>query len=770
MCRMFFSYSHALLLARLWTMVHIVSTEMPFRNPSHTIEHRLNDLLDRLTVEELIEQVSSGGAGPKHGPTPKIERLVIDPYQWRTNPGDGDATSFPLPINLAATFDVDTVHQVALATGLEMRAKWNRYKSEHSYESTEYDVNPVRKHVILIASDCKHFAVHTGPEDYPESRFSFEAKVSERDVWLTYLPAFRACLEAGAVSVMCAYSGINGTPDCVNRWLLTEILRQQWEFDGFVVTDNGALQFTIWNHHAFHNNSEAALAAVEAGVNLENSVNRGVNVFSALQQLVDEGRVTREELKQMARPLFFTRMLQGEFDPPEMDPYRFLSPEMFVHSPNHRHLAVMATARSLVLLKHRDRLLPLQLDSSLGKPPLKHVAVVGPFATGVDELYGQYHNTRVPQYEVPLSSGLSQLAARLHAHDICQDGGRCTNYSKNGLEFIMAFKDLDLVVITVGTGNKFEAEGMDRHNISLPGTQMDMLVHTLDLASGRGTVHRGSPVPVVLLVFSTGPVEIEPAIADDNVKAIFWCGFPGAHIGEAMARIMLGNSGQPFGPARPLETVHSQSNLVDSKGYWWFPAARLPFTWYRSIENLANITVYEMTNQTYRYLPADCHKGQNTCLIPVLFPFGYGLTYNTDRESNSGFVYSDLIKPSDPIYPNQPVVVYATVTNRGRVACEEVVQCYIQWMQNESVWTNSRFVSDHIRLVGFQRIALKVGEQRRLEFTLWPWEHLSVWSEELDRIVPGRGRIRLSVGGQIPDQVVSVGSNLLVGYINIQTL
>lgn len=151
-------------------------------------------------------------------------------------------------------------------------------------------------------------------------------------------------------------------------------------------------------------------------------------------------------------------------------------------------------------------------------------------------------------------------------------------------------------------------------------------------------------------------------------------------LGEVIVRVLMGNPGKPFGPYAPLLRLDPELSEIGmwgmdiDEGYWWVPAARLPFTWYASIDELANITVYKMTNQTYRYLPKSCTKQQNACKIPILYPFGYGLSYNMLSPSLSGIEYSELELPLSPVKPNQPITVYATVANVGDIACEEVVQ------------------------------------------------------------------------------------------------
>ncbi|CAH8632389.1 unnamed protein product [Heterobilharzia americana] len=373
-----------------------------YLNPSIPIKERLDDLISRLTIEEIVDQLANGGGGPTYGPGPAIPRLKIKPYQWRTNPNQGQCTSFVHQINQAASFDVLNVWQIAFASGLEMRAKWNQFSKQNNYHDNTginvfapivnllrhplwgrnketygedpylagelakayvhgvggWDVpdnkakqlhplrtNPVKQHVMMVGANCKHYVAHNGPENNPVSRLSFEAEVPEHDMWMTYLPAFRACMEAGAVGIMCAYSGVNGTPACVNHWLLDTVLRKQWKYPGFVISDEGALQFLVSKHHIYSNLQEAAVAAIKAGVNIENAIPNAINAYSELLNLTKSGNITEGELRSLVRPLFLARILQGEMNTPEMDPYANLLPNAVVKNSRHRHLAVVTAAR-----------------------------------------------------------------------------------------------------------------------------------------------------------------------------------------------------------------------------------------------------------------------------------------------------------------------------------------------------------------------------------------------------------------------------------------
>ncbi|MEE6484296.1 hypothetical protein FKM82_013830 [Ascaphus truei] len=266
--------------------------EYPFMDPSLPWDDRVKDLIGRLTLKEMMLQMARGGV-MQNGPAPPITRLGVKPYSWNTECLRGDAlapgwaTSFPQALGLAASFSPELVSQVANATATEVRAKHNYFVSIGNYDDhtglscfspvinimrhplwgrnqETYGEDPYLSGVLAAAfvrglqgdhpryvkasAGCKHFAAHGGPENIPVSRFSFDAKVEERDLRMTFLPQFHACVRAGSYSVMCSYNRVNGVPACANKMLLSDVLRTEWGFRGYVVSDEGAVEFIIWQH------------------------------------------------------------------------------------------------------------------------------------------------------------------------------------------------------------------------------------------------------------------------------------------------------------------------------------------------------------------------------------------------------------------------------------------------------------------------------------------------------------------------------------------
>jgi beta-glucosidase len=382
-----------------------------YKNPSLPIEKRVDDLVSRMTLAEKVSQMMNAA--------PAIERLGIPEFEW-WNEGlhgvarAGYATVFPQAIGLAATWDTNLMHQVADVISTEARAKHNefvrhnergRYKGltfwspninifrdprwgrgqetygEDPYLTARLGVEFVKglqgndPHYLKVAATPKHYAVHSGPE--PE-RHAFDAKVYERDLRETYLPAFRATvIEGQAASVMCAYNRTNTEPCCANNRLMMDILRKEWGFNGYVVSDCGAIS-DIWKGHQFAKSEAAASAvAVKAGTDLACG-----REYASLIQAVKDGLISEAEIDVALKRLLTARFRLGMFDPSEMVAYARI-PFSENDSPAHRALSLRAARESIVLLKNEDNALPLKKD-------VKTIAVIGPNADAPEVLLGNY--------------------------------------------------------------------------------------------------------------------------------------------------------------------------------------------------------------------------------------------------------------------------------------------------------------------------------------------------------------------------------------------
>jgi beta-glucosidase len=384
----------------------------PYKNPNLPVEARVDDLVSRMTLEEKVSQMMNAA--------PAIERLGIPAYDWWNEAlhgvaRAGYATVFPQAIGLAATWDTKLMHDVADVISTEARAKhhefvrnnqharyqgltfwspninifrdprWGRGQEtygEDPYLTAQLGVEFVRglqgndSRYFKVIATPKHYAVHSGPE--PE-RHAFDAIASERDLRETYLPAFRATiLEGKAYSVMCAYNRTNGEPCCANKKLMTDILRGEWKFNGYVVSDCGAI-YDIWKFHkVVPTEMEASVMGVRGGTDLTCGTE-----YPTLVRAVKQGLITESEIDTAVKRLMTARFRLGMFDPPEMVPYARI-PFSQNDTPEHRQLARKTARESIVLLKNANHTLPLKKD-------LKSIAVIGPNADVPEVLWGNYN-------------------------------------------------------------------------------------------------------------------------------------------------------------------------------------------------------------------------------------------------------------------------------------------------------------------------------------------------------------------------------------------
>ncbi|KAK6170691.1 hypothetical protein SNE40_019019 [Patella caerulea] len=683
--------------------------------------------------------MSKGGAGPIAGPAPAIPRLGIGPYSWNTEclRGDvssGNATAFPQAIGLAASFSPDLIYRVAEATSIEVRAKYNDYnrrkiygdhkgvscfspvinivrdprwgRTQETYGEDPYLSGVLASHFvkglqgnntryIRANAGCKHFDVHGGPENIPVSRFSFNAQVSDRDWRTTFLPQFKACVKAGTYNLMCSYNRINGVPSCANKKLLTDILRNEWNFTGYIISDQEAIENIIKTHHYFNNSVDTVAACVNAGCNLELSSNEVDPVYFAMEEAIQQGKLTEDMVRSRVKPLFYTRMRLGEFDPPSMNPYTKLDLSV-VQSKAHQALALEAALKSFVLLKNDGQFLPRKSFNS--------VAVVGPMANNIQQLFGDYSPDVNPALTKTPLQAFQQVTPNLQYGAGCQDN-RCKQYSSTEIQ--QAVKGVEEVYVFLGTGQEIESEGNDRPNLELPGMQKQLLLDTIYYANGT---------PVVVVLFNAGPLNISFIDKITQVPAIIACFFPAQATGDALIDILLNRNGA-------------------------VPSARLPITWPMTIDQVPPITNYTMVGRTYRYFNG----------VP-LYPFGYGLSYTR-------FDYSNLKIPTS-IMAGMDLTGSVDISNIGGMAAEEVYQIYIRWMQPS-------VTVPHIQLADFNRVAIGVGQTVTVNFTVKA-ESMAVWIDANRGWVIEQGYMSLYAGGIQPFQKGANGYQELVATFLIK--
>ena len=403
-----------------------------YKDPKAPLDRRVDDLLSRMTLEEKASQMLSA--------SPAIDRLEVPAYDWWNEclhgvARAGVATVFPEAIGMAATFDTDLFFRIATVISDEARAKhhefirqgkrgiyegltfwtpninlfrdprWGRGMEtygEDPFLTAQLAVQFIRglqgddPRYLKTVATAKHYAVHSGPES---TRHTFDARIDERDLMESYLPHFEAAIkDGGALSVMCAYNSIAGEPACANTRLLSEILRNQWKFPGYVVSDCGAIG-DIYQTHKFKPDAEQGVAAaVKAGTDLDCGLE-----YMHLVAAVKQGLLAEKDIDNSVRRLLTARFRLGMFDPPEMVPYAKI-PYSVNDSPKNGRVALETARKSIVLLKNDGGLLPLDRNK------LKTIAVIGPNADSLEVLLGNYNGD--PTHPVTPLQGIREKVGR----------------------------------------------------------------------------------------------------------------------------------------------------------------------------------------------------------------------------------------------------------------------------------------------------------------------------------------------------------------------
>ena len=840
-----------------------------YLDPSIPTEKRVDDLISRMTPEEKTAQLLSVA--------PAIPRLGVPAYNYWSEAlhgigNDGTATVFPQAIGFASTWNTPLVHAMADAISTEARARYQEALRQDRHVQSEgltfwspninlfrdprwgrgqetYGEDPyltARMGVAFVTgmqgddpaylkvlATAKHFAVHSGPEP---ARHTIDVQISKHDIEDSYLPAFRAAVvEAKAGSVMCAYNSLNGQPDCANSFLLEETLRKDWQFNGYVVSDCGAITDIYGQHKYVKTIAEAAAVSLKRGTDLDCDFSQTEN--AGYLEALKNGDLAEADIDRSLRRLFTARFRLGMFDPPAPVKYTNI-PFSENDSEAHRALALEVARQSMVLLKN-DGTLPL-------KKGIKKIAVIGPLGDSASALLGNYngmpsrHTTvlegiraqfkdaavswvpgtkllhtpfpiprsafttdsgqpgvraeyfpsrdltgrpqttridpqvsfgfgvdRLPQWaelngftarwtgeiSAPESGTYSVVltgagGARLwidnklliddwKEDDPASQAKRTFTLQLNkgdqhkfkleylrfgqikNLEFprrltagvqllwtreggesvaqaVETLKDSDVVIAVVGITAELESEENcapdlpegfkcgDRTSLDLPKPEEDLL------EAARAT---GKPLVVVLMSGSALSVNW----ADKNANAMLEAWYPGEEGGTAVAQTLAGINN---------------------------PAGRLPVTFYRSVNDLPPFTDYRMEGRTYRY-----YRG------PVLYPFGYGLSY-------SNFRYSHLKLSARSLDAGSPLNADVEVENTSLIKGDEVAELFESLPGKEGAPIRA--------LRGFQRVTLAPGEKKVLHFSLSPRD-LSMVDAEGSRVVPA-GQLDLFIGGAQPGQ------------------
>ncbi|MBE6023821.1 MAG: glycoside hydrolase family 3 protein [Cellulosilyticum sp.] len=594
---------------------------------------------------------------------PAIKRLGIPTYNWWNESlhgvaRAGVATVFPQAIGMAAMFDEEAIKKVAEVTATEGRAKYNAFykkgdrdiykgltfwapninifrdprwgRGHETYGEDPYltsrlgvsfikalqgdESNPYWK----AAACAKHFAVHSGPE---EERHHFDAVVSKKDLYETYLPAFEVAVKEGKVAgVMGAYNRVNGEPACGSKTLLVDILKKEWGFDGYIVSDCWAIRDFHTEHMVTRTAAESAALAINNGCEL----NCG-NTYLHMMQAYNQGLVSEETITESAEKLMQIRMKLGLFD--ENCEYNEIPYEVN-DCKEHNDLALEVSRKSMVMLKNNG-ILPLNLEK------IKSIGVIGPTANNRTVLEGNYNGT--PSRYTTLVEGIQDYVgdkARVYYSEGChlfKNAMSNLSWEDDRLaEALIVAEQSDVVVLCLGLDSTIEGEqgdtgnafaGGDKITLNLIGKQQQLLEKVV--AVGKPTI----------LVLSTGSA-MAINFADEHCDGIIQTWYPGAHGGKALAQLLFGE---------------------------YSPSGKLPVTFYKTTEELPDFEDYSMKGRTYRYMQTE-----------ALYPFGYGLGY--------GKVSVEDVRVQ---MEGENAKVVATVMNQSDWAVDEVVQVYIKDMESK---------------------------------------------------------------------------------------
>lgn len=504
-----------------------------------------------------------------------------------------------------------------------------------------------------VLACCKHFAAYGAAE---AGRDYNTAELSENTLMNYYMPPYLAAKEAGVATYMAAFNEINGVPCTGNKWLMTDLLRKQWGFDGFVVTDYTGINELVAHGVAKDEKAAGALAA-NAGIDMDMT---GAIFSKYLQQSVEEGKVSEETINLAVCRILEMKFILGLFD----DPYRYLNNEReknTIMRPEYLQEARESAARSIVLLKNDNRFFPISKDKNIT------VALIGPMAKDKINQNGEWAGKGNREQSVSLFEGLTEKYAGTNVKFIYAEGCDLTTDGQGRFaEALAAARRADIVLAAMGEDFNWSGEAACRTDLRLPGAQQALL---------KELKKTGKPLGVVLV--NGRPLDL--SWEDANVDAILEAWYLGTMAGHGMADVISGD---------------------------YNPSARLTISFPR---NVGQLPIYYNQKNTGRPVPAEAPNTDyksNYLDVPnsPLYPFGYGLSYTTFEVSNLKLDKNDFAKGGQ-------IVVTAEVTNTGDVDGESVVQLYVR----DLVGSVTRPVKE---LKGFAKVTLKAGEKKQVSFTI----------------------------------------------------
>lgn len=729
---------------RLVCLLFLICHGLSVKSQSKTITQKVDSVLRLMTIDEKIgqmnqynddwtatgpvtlddskaEQVRKGQVGSllncvgtqrtrKWQEVAMQSRLKI-PLLFGQDVIHGFKTTFPIPLAEAASWDTSAIRLSARIAATEAAAsgvhwtfapmvdiardpRWGRIMEgagEDTYLGSAIATARVKGfqgnglgNTDAVMACAKHFAAYgaaVGGRDYNS------VDMSERQLWEVYLPPFKAAVDAGTATFMNSFNDLNGIPATGNKYLQRDILKGKWGFKGFVVSDWGSIGEMI-NHGNVKNEYEAALSAITAGSDMDMESR---NYKNNLAQLVREKKVPITLIDDAVRRILRKKFELGLFD----DPYRFCNAEreqQQLNNPVHDKAAREIAAKSIVLLKNENQLLPLSKSA-------KTIAFIGPLVKAVKQNKG-FWDVEVPgvdsNFIVSQWEGLQNkvgAATRLLYAKGCEIEGN----SKDGFaEAVEVAKQSDVVILSIGERRDMSGEAKSRSNINIPGVQEELLKELL--ATGK---------PVVVLINAGRPLVFN--YTADHAPAILYTWWLGSEAGNAIADVLFGD---------------------------YNPSAKLPVSFPRSV---GQIPIYYNYFNTGRPATDDSNRNYNSSYNDEsIFPkyeFGYGLSYTS-------FQYSNLQLSQKSIRLNEKIEVNLVITNTGKYEGEEVIQLYLR----DKVGSIVRPVKE---LKDFQKVKLAAGESRAIKFVI-NREKLSFYNQQLQWMAEP-GDFELMIGASSRD-------------------
>lgn len=621
------------------------------------------------------------------------------------------ATPFPAPVNIGSTWNKDLVYRAGSIVGREAKAlgytnvyapildvardqRWGRVVE--CYAEDPFLIAELGKQMTLgiqdqgTAATLKHYAVYSVPKGGRDGQARTDPHVAPREMHEMFLYPFRRVIqEAKPMGIMSSYNDWNGEPVTGSYYFLTELLRKQYGFDGYVVSDSEAVEFISGKHHVAEDYKQAVKQAIEAGLNVRTHFTKPENFILPLRELVKEGSVSMKTLDERVADVLRVKFRLGLFDDPYVkDP---AAADKKVHTKADEELAVQLNRESMVLLKNDKNLLPLDIAK------YKRILVSGPLATEVNyttSRYGPSNNPIVSILDgikayagknstIAYSKGCEVIDAKWPESEIIP-AELTTEEQVQIDQAVAAAKASDVIIAVVGETDEQVGESKSRTGLNLPGRQL-MLLQALH-ATGK---------PVVMVMVNGRPLTIN--WENRYLPAILQAGFPGPSAGKVVAETLFGDNN---------------------------PGGKLTMTYPKSIGQIELNFPFKPGSQAGQGKNDDPNGNGKTRVLGALYPFGYGLSYTT-------FEFSNLNLDKKEIHNQGDVQVSVDVKNTGQRKGDEVVQLYLKDVVS-SVTTYESV------LRGFERVSLAPGETKTLKFTLHP-DDLAILDKNMNRTVePGK--------------------------------